>query len=393
MSYEREVSASEKFFIAYNELRPPFIIQLALELDGDPQPEALFDALERTTSVNPGSSLVLDQTREPPKWILGPPPTLTLVDAPDFEGFGGDEAPFFMWPLHAHEGPTCELLLVHGKSHNYLVFRALHAVMDGQGTLLWVKDFMRSLRGEAPLGHPSTLIADELIRSMKAKKRAPPGGDALHPFGRANLELPGDYRWRRVVVDRPLDADVSGRIAVALADQARTFGEGKVRINLPTDLRHYRPEERITANFFNSLFLEVAPNASAEMIGLKIVQMIYKNEGMKPVGVYANNEVGSLAIHRIRVMRDLAHLHDTGLYPFSATLSHLGHLKSAELSAPNASSRGAYFIPLVGDSGCVVTLNGFDERTEACVGLADRFTEGGGLLRLASLVETAIRGV
>lgn len=392
MSYEREVSAAEKFFIAYNELRPPFIIQLGLELDGEPDPDALYDALEKTTAANPGSSLVLDASKEPIRWVLGAPPPLTVVDAPEYDGTNGDQAAFSMWPLDAINGPTCELLLVRGKK-NHLIFRAIHAVMDGQGTLLWVKDFMRCLRGEAPLGHPSTEIIDTLIRSMKAKKRAPPGGDALHPFGRADLTTRGDYQWRRVVVDRPLDADVSGRLCVALAQQARTFGEGPVRINLPTDLRHYKPDERITGNYFNSLFLEIAPNASPEMIGLKIVQLIYKNEGTRPFGVYGNDEVGSLAVHRIRVMRDLANIHtNDGLYPFSATLSHLGHLKSDELSGPGFTARGAYFIPLVGDSGCVITINGFDGRTEACAGLSDRFTAAGGIDGLAELVRRAING-
>jgi hypothetical protein len=391
-TYEREASGAEKYFVAFNELRPPFIIQLALEGIGEPDPESLDDALERTALANPGSSIKLDKNRDPETWVLGPRPTLTLVDAPEFEGRHGNDAPFLMWDLNSYEGPTCELLFVKGKNRNYLIFRALHAVMDGQGTLLWVKDFMRCLRGEEPIGHPGTSTVDQLIREIKAKRRVSVPNDAIHPFGMPNLARPGTFAWKRIVVDRPLDSGVSGRIAVALAAAARTRAEGKVRINLPTDLRHYRPNERTTGNFFNSLFVEIAPGAQAEMVGMKIVQMLYKDEGTKGMGTFAGDYAATLAAHRVKVLWDLTHLHDTGRYAFSATLSHLGALKSAELSSPSFATNGAFFIPLVGDSGCVLAINGFDEHTEACVGLSDRFTEHGELDQLEDLVKTAILG-
>src|SRR5690349_781903 len=105
--FEREVGGGEKFFVAYNELRPPFIIQLAIDGVGEPTPESLDEALEKTAAANPGSSLRLDQAREPLMWTQGPRPPLTLVDAPEFDGTHGDDAPFLMWPLDSYEGPTC----------------------------------------------------------------------------------------------------------------------------------------------------------------------------------------------------------------------------------------------------------------------------------------------
>lgn len=391
-TFQKEVSGCEKFFIAYNEIRPPFVIQLVLEGIGEPSGEVLDDALQRATAANPGSSLRLDESESTPKWTLGPAPTLTLVDAPEFEGYGGENAPFLLWHLDAGKGPTCELVFVRGKNKSYLVFRALHAVMDGQGTILWVKEFMRCLRGEPPEGHRSPLSVDQLLRELKAEKRATPEADALHPYGPAQPATKGAFIWRRVHARRPLDAAMSGRIAVALAERTRRHGEGTVRVNLPTDLRHYRPHERTTGNLFNLLFVEVPPGASPDMVGLKVVQMLYKNEGAKPFGTYASEDVGSLAIHRVKVFRDLAKLHEKGRYAFSATLSHLGTLRSAELSAPSFETQSAYFVPLIGDSGCVIALNGFDDHTEACAGLSDRFSEGGRMEDLVSLIHTALHG-
>jgi hypothetical protein len=392
-TFRKEVAGPDKFFIAFNEIRPPFVIQLTLEGVGDPSGDSLYDALEETTEANPGSSLRLDETSEPLSWTIGPPPQLTIVDAPEFTGRREIEAPFLLWPLEAHKGPTCELLLVHGKEKNYLVFRAIHAVMDGQGTLLWAKDFMRCLRGEAPEGHASTLTIDQLIREMNPPRRELPEPDALHPFGLARATTEGRFHWRRIVVPRPLDAGVSGRILVALGERARRDGAvGAVRIALPTDLRRYCPNEQSTGNLFGGLSVDVPPGASAETIGLRVVQMLYRDEGTKPFGLYSGDRPGSLAAHRVKVFYDISHLHDLGRYSFSATLSHLGVLKREELSAPTFTTTGAFFVPLVGDAGCVVSLNGLDDHTEACAGLSDRFTHDDHLDELEAILVDAITG-
>jgi hypothetical protein len=390
-AFDREVTASERWFVALNELRPPFAIQLLLEGSGDPEPEAMFDALERSTAVNPGARLVLEANGDDVRWTLGPQPSLTIVDAPNFEGEGRDDAPFLAWPLDAQTGPTCELVLVRGRHRTYLLFRALHAVMDGQGTLLWASDVLRALRREQPIGHPSPLTADALVREMKLKRRPPPENDALHPFGRPRATHDWRYHWRRIRVGRPVDSLMVGRIAVAIAREARTRGEGAVRINLPTDLRHLRASERSTANLFSALFIEVPTDASPEAIGLKVVQMLYRNEGTRPVSRWiTTNEKASLDLVRVKALWDLTHLHDSGRYPFSATLSHLGALRSSALSAPCFRTEGACFIPLVSDSGCVISLNGLDEESEACVGLSDRFGGVEAIDRLAELVGSAL---
>ncbi|MCB9647969.1 MAG: hypothetical protein H6730_15370 [Deltaproteobacteria bacterium] len=393
-TFEKPASSADKFFTVVNELRPPFVIQLLVEGDGAPDPDALYDALEASTAVNPGASLRIEQGERDAKWVIGPPPTLTVLEAPEFEAAHGDDVPFLMWPMDARVGPTCELLSVQGKHKHYLIFRALHAVMDGQGTLAWARDVMRCLRGEAPLGHESPLSVDDLVlRNPKQLKRRPyPGPDALHPFGPPNPQPIWSFHWRRVVADRPLESLATGRIAVALAEQARAGSdEGIVRINLPTDLRSHCPEERTTGNMFASLYVEVPPGATPEAIAIKVVQLLYKHEGIRPVGLYSTDKSGSLDAIRVKAYWDLHQLHATGLYCFSATLSHLGVLQGALLSGPGFTATGAFFVPLVGDSGCVVSLNGFDDHTEVAVGLSDRFQRDGALDRLAELIGAAVR--
>jgi len=390
--YEREVSSSDRSFIARDALRPPTVIQLVLEGNGNPTPEALREALARTSYANPGSCLVLDESGSVLRWRIGAAPALTVVDAPEFEARDDRSALFLQSPFQARTGPTCGVLFVRGRTNTYLIFRALHAVMDGQGVLGWAKDFARCLRGEEPQGHPSTLTIDQFRREMASARRSPSPRDALHAFGPATPSGgTGRFDWRRVTIDRPFDAKVSGRIGVALANQARARGgAGAFRLSLPADLRHYRPSERMTGNFFGGLQIEVPHGAESDNVSLGIVHALYTHESIKPVGFYGGDFIASLAAIQVGIYLDLAQVDDTGLYHSSATLSNLGVLESADHSAPGFRVTSAFFVPLEGDSGCTITLNGYDQRTEVTVGLSDRFVGGGGIDAFVDLARGAM---
>ena len=389
--YRRRVASGEKTMVALNELRPPFVIQLVLEGEGEPEPQVLYDALQATTAANPGSALRLQESDDGDYWVAGPAPTFTVVDEPTFAASGRHDAPFLRWRLSATTGPTCELVYVRGRDRNHLVFRALHAVMDGQGTLAWAKDFMRCLRGEAPVGHPSTLDVHQLYEGAVDDLRPLPNHDALHPLGLAGDRATGRYGWRRIKVDRPLSAEATGRMALAIRALALRHHDtdGVIRLHLPTDLRPYIPKVRSTANLFGSLFLEVDGSTDPETVGLQIVRMLYEREGLRLAGFVSFGEIGTMAAHRVKAYLDLCHQHDTGRYPFSGMLSHLGRHGADSLSGTDWRSTSAVFVPLVSDA-CVMSVHGFDEHTEVAVGVSDRFDTDGRLDTLANALEEAL---
>ncbi len=391
-SYRREVAEAEKGFIAYNEMCPPFVIQLVVEGDGAPEPEALHDALIASAKANPGVAVKIEGSDEHLHWVPGPEPTLTVLDAPEFTAMSEENAPFLLWPIDAMKGPNSELLSVKGKEKHYLIFRASHAVMDGQGTLLWVKDFMRCLRGEAPIGHPDTDSVERWVSEQKKKRRKLPLPTALHPFGKPQGDRHHTFHWRRVVVDRPLDMGATGRLVVALAERAREHGPGDVRIALPTDLRPYLKELKTTGNAFSILFLDVPEGASADMIAMRVVRMLYKDEGLDRFGHFTIFEKSSLHKHRIRIFWDLANEHTSGTYAFSAVLSHLGALEKEDFCGPDFEASSAFFVPPIGDSGCILSVNGFGDHTEISGGLSNLFAGGDNMETLARLMESSIRG-
>jgi hypothetical protein len=282
---------------------------------------------------------------------------------------------------------------VRGEARDYLVFRALHAVMDGQGTLLWAHDVLRCLRGQAPVGHPDVLDVRTLYDPARDQRRRRPPHDALRPLG---PPAPGPGRapgWRRVRVPVPLSPTVSGRIVVGLAELARANNDepGPVRIHLPVDLRCYAKAARTTGNLFGSLYLEVEPQTTPDQVGLQIVRLLYEQEGRRPLGLYAAGaEFGSLAAHRVRAWRELSDHRAARRYATSATVSHLGRLDSGLLSGPGWTTTSALFVPPVVD-GCSVSVNGVDEHTELTVGLAG-WSSPGELESLAEALGRALAG-
>lgn len=390
-TYQRDVSPAERWFIARDALRPPTVIQLVVEGVGNPNPDNLRDALQHTAIANPGSSLVLSESENGLQWRIGPTPALTVVDAPEFEALDDHNANFLHTPYNARTGPTCGLFLVHGKTNTYLIFRALHAVMDGQGVRRWAQDFMRCLRHETPEGNPSTFTMSELAKELAVPRRAQPLRDALHPFGPA---VPpggkGRFHWKRLTNLRPLHVKDSARIAIALADHARARESGTFRLAVPADLRHYHPDERTTANFFGSLHIDVPEGADPDNVALRIVHAMYTHEALKPIGLFASDQAASLAVMQVAHYYDLARQDDTGRYAFSATLSNLGVMNGVDYSAPDFSARSAFFVPLEGDLGCAVSVNGFDGHTEVAVGLSNRFASAGNLDVFAQLMRNAL---
>lgn len=393
--FQKPVSGADKFFLALNDVRPPFVIQLLVEGVGQPEPEALYDALQATTEVTPGSALRYLRDEAGERWEAVAPPPLTVLDLPEFSAEADGEA-CLRWPLDPYKEGSSELLYIRrAGGRSALVFRALHAVMDGQGCLRWARDFFSCLRGEAPKGSESPADLEELIRALDMPRRPEPKEDAVHPFGRADLSRPAEFHWRHVRLDRPLHPQATARVALSIAALAReTAGDpsAKVRVNLPCDLRNHFRKEKTTANFFEGLYLDLLPDDDEEQIGRRVLRWLYEKEALRPT-LNPRHRPGPLAAFRIKAAHDQDMLHATGRYVFSATLSHLGKLKSRWLSGPDFQAEGAFFVPLVGDSGCVISLNGFEGHTECAVGLSSRFIsepEGAELLKLAETVAGAL---
>jgi hypothetical protein len=357
MTYRRPVSTIEKLYLAFDRARPPFANQLVVEGTGTVDVAALEAAVARAGDANPGARLVLDGHLGRAAWVPDGAARVHVVRGARWDGRSEDGATFLDRRLD-RRGPTCEVQLIEAGDRSFLVFRSLHAVMDGLGTLYWAQDVMRALRGEEPVGHPSATTDAELAAGQTDEPMVLPQPDALHPCGAADGDSSGnDFRWQRVTIATPADVPVVAALAVTIARAARRHGDGPVRFNVPADLRFFHPERRSTGNLIGTLFVEVAPGATVADVAADLKARLRAREHARFPARYQALRWIPMGAYEGMVAKDFAREHARGRYPMSATLSFLGAVELARVSGPGFAATSAFWIPPMADQACFVAVS------------------------------------
>jgi hypothetical protein len=146
-----------------------------------------------------------------------------------------------------------------------LVFRTLHAAIDGRGLSHWVMEVCRAMRGE-PLQGSTSALTDSDLQAQYADRipeqlPAPPTLciPVIPPSAAARQPL--DYIWRRAVIDRNV-SQMLPKTAVFLAQWARHREAGEVVFTIPVDYRGLRTQEMGIGNLTGYLRLTVAEDAT-----------------------------------------------------------------------------------------------------------------------------------
>lgn len=237
MAFTRQLTSTEKIYIASDHVSPPCVNQFILEGTGELDKKEWFAAISKVGEVNPGSRLVMKGSLCFGHWVdSGRPPGLTEVDGSSWSGYSPENAPFMLKPLYAEKGPTCEVVLIKGKPLR-IAFRSHHAVMDGMGTILWMQDIFRALRGQTLVGYPSRLTEYRLAKSFQKHGRTP----APHHFPAITGKTVGDeagWRWLRVTVNGKI-RQILPKVAWILANEIwlSNYPDCPVRFAVPVNMR------------------------------------------------------------------------------------------------------------------------------------------------------------
>ncbi len=318
----RRLSPVERVWLVADRLCPPFVNQLVLEGDGMPD-EAAWRAAA-------GRGLVLRGVLGGCRWAPGPATPVRVVDAGAWDGRGPEGAPFLRDPLPPG-GPTREILLAPGR----VVFRSHHAVMDGRGTLVWVDDVFRALRGEAVPSHDAAVTDLDLARPGPGARRR---DECPAPTGAAAA---GEgVTWRRRTV--PAGASrVLPRVVHAVGALALRHG-APVRIGVPVDLRGAHGV-RSTANLTGMVFVPVTPEDAVDDVARALTALVPQAGAF--VRAAAPLRGVPLAVMAWAGRRGAARALRTGRYGASAAVSNLGRLDLGGCHGGGFRARRAFFIP------------------------------------------------
>jgi hypothetical protein len=221
--------------------------------------------VEKAAQANPGSRVRLRGVLGFSRWVDSCiAPEVREIHAPAWDGRSERGAAFLEERFDALAGgPICSVLYVRG-SPAHIVFRALHAAVDGRSLLHWMAEVFRALRGEPLLGSPCTYIEWDIMRKFQDKVNR----DALEgPSTEPNLPVipcssPREarlrYIWRAVVFPKIIP-NVLPKFAIFLAEYARRNAQGRVCFTVPVDLRTLREEVLSLGNLTGYLGIPIDP--------------------------------------------------------------------------------------------------------------------------------------
>lgn len=379
--FDKPVTPIEKFYIAIDRLFGPFVNQLVIHGEGDVAAEQLRDASRRAAEANPGVTLRHERRLARMRWVPGPAPRFSTHHAPDWRARSGAGAPFLDAPLDPEQGPSCELQRITTDEGPCLVFRSLHATMDGGGTRHWAEEVLRALRGEPLLGSDNYETDKDFAAGLNKEPFRLPKEDAVSPLGPWDESAPPTRRWQRITIDTPRTDNVLARIALVLAANAHrhnTVGaKDHVRINIPADLRFFRPDVRSTGNLIGAVFEELTPDEEIAVVAERVKQRLRAKEHARFPFLY--DVLRWVPLRRMcGVLRDGAQrVHRRNLAQFSATVSYLGTFPTEPFSTPTFDARTAFFIPPVAQQGCFVTGTHMRGKLELLVAMQERLASRG----------------
>lgn len=349
MTYSRQLTSTEKVYVASGMNSTPCINQLMLEGTGVLDKKKWQTALRQAGEANPGTRLAAKGALAFGRWVdTGKPPGLREVDGSGWSGMNEDGSSFlYDNPLDPFEGTTSEVVLVHGESPR-IVFRSHHAVMDGRGTVNWMLDTFRAMRGEPMIGHPSTITEYSLARSFQSKGRTP----APHHFpaitGPADLEQTG-FSWQRIHIPDNIRA-VLPKVALILAQEIWLRNPGcPVRFGIPVDMRQRDPSIRSTGNLSNLIYLDVTPSDTLDTLRNSIkTQLSEKNDGML---YWADSLIRHVPFNLIqRSLKDeIRAKQRSGLYRNSGVISNMAKVPIQEMFGGGFTPNDICGIPIVAD--------------------------------------------
>jgi len=347
--YARRVSFNERLYLAEEQLRAGFCIQIVVE--GHELHRATFQArletaIARAAAVNPGSRLILSGALGWLRWVArGAVPPLRVLSGWDA---ASTPPPELDRPLSPRSGPTCEVVYA-PSARPRLVFRCFHGVMDARGLMLFAEDVFRVLRGETPCGAPSTLNDTEFVESLVgARKRAFLQSDRRTISGQAPRRR-SHVLYQRITLERSTPWLVA-KVACFLARYARQFHTSSTRIMIPVDVRNYRKDVQSTGNLSYPIFLEVGPEQSWKGVQKELLKQLADKEPLHLDPMEKLLPWLPLWLVRLiySIWTDVPRR--TGNYPFSALVSHVALSPGAPLSGGGFVARSLFMLPMQSDS-------------------------------------------
>jgi hypothetical protein len=364
--YTRKLSPIERASLALNGFCN-YNCDIVVEGQGALSVDTLRSAVDKAARANPGSRVRLHGVLGFSRWIdSGIAPEVQEVRATSWDGRSERGAAFLEERFDALAGgPICKLLYVRG-SPAHIVFRALHAAVDGRSLLHWIAEVFRALRGEPLLGSPCTYVEWDVMRKFQDKINR---GALDAPSTEPNLPvIPSSavrstrlrYIWRAVMIPGNIP-NVLAKFAIFLAQYARRGAHGRICFTVPVDLRTLREEVLSLGNLTGYLSIPIGPGDSTRDFSRQLSLRVRNHIDCYRPDILKKLPWVPLRTIRREIGRGLQRtLYETVPEAMSAGVVSMGNFPLQNLSTPDFAPLAV--IPIPGFAGKLNVVTIFTQR-------------------------------
>lgn len=347
MAFYRRPSPLELTYIAAD--KPdysPYVNQYFAEGEGDLDLASLKKAVAAAAAVVPETRLALKGHWGFRYWDdAGPLPQVSSIDASQWDGLSGTEAPILGARINVWTGPVCEVVLMEGTPRRIL-FRTHHACTDGAGTLFFMRQVFRFLRGE-PLETPNSRITEwEVAQQEGPVEKTVKSGNCRPVFKNMALSYEGGCIWRRFLFpSKP--AGIGGKIMSIVTALAKAQDIEKVLFRVPSNLRRYLPKEEFTAsNCTGILDIDAAEAKTPQKMQQLIIGAMRNKQDLamiKPATKWFHWLPFSMLRTNDRFNKAV---HEKGVYSSTCMTTNMGMVDYREYECEQFKSVGMFGVPI-----------------------------------------------
>lgn len=348
--YSRRVSGLERYsLVLHGAYR--YHVDGIVEGVGHVDARALQKAVDIAAASNPAIRVRLRGVLGWCKWVdSGHAPIVREMPLSDWDGSSELNAPYLNERLDPRKAVADVLLVPCRDGRTRILFRTLHAAIDGRGCIHWMTDVCSVMRGEAPMGSDSTLSDFDIQEQYADRIPQEPVTPPAHCIPVLQVAPEGQrgalrYIWRRVLLDRDVPQLLT-KSAAFLAEWARRREEGDVGFTIPVDYRGFRIQEIGIGNQTGYLRLNAPAGSTSRSLMVQLGQRIkaYADCRQFP-GIRT-----LLWIPVWYMLRQLRPQIDKVLYTVTPALPtggvvSMGSLKAESFTFPGFAAERAYGIP------------------------------------------------
>ena len=361
---------------------------LILEGEGDMDAAELQRAVDLASAANPGSHLRLRGDSFLARWSTdGEIARVRKVENSTWDGLSSKGSGFiYETPLLIRNGISCEFVIARNTALNktFLIFRNLHAVMDGIGSMHFLREVFRALRGEPLVGSNASFRDTDLMQSVGGEKNEQVDFKSKPAYATGGVE--GDEigdAWQRVTIAGPVPW-ILARVSGILAEHATALSDRVARIAVPVNLRRHNPAIQSTMNYSNVAYVDLKKGEGMAHFQKRLHKALNKKADTYYVPVLGLAKLLPMSLMDRLLCRNRKTYRSDRIFE-TAMVSDIGVFRSSEFSFGNFQAHEIYGVPIAGNTFCL--LSAMENLVSITLGMPKVYASNGRLKRLVSIIK------